>query len=416
MSHNPILKRLNLGFFDRFTVEKGTVAVLFKNQRFEREAGPGERISNVQAEIVDTAPQTLIWRVELPSTYPNDFFSFTFTLRYAVADPRRMVEDSVADTEALLTRVLEQKLRGRSRDYTLNQHKELERAMADLLGELDLPTTCGLQFLEPPDIVISLSEPAQARIKELIRLQKAMSLPQTTRHEEALPSSEHDYGFKVTVDVQYRVTNPAEVPYDTLTEAEQQLWPKLKRRLSRASRQYKVVQIAQAENAMQDALDDLLDGDGVREFGLEVRSADVSTELDETARKRYAELAEIQHATAMETYRLSGLKENTAFFADLIKQGSWAVLATAVVKGEVSIQELYQRMSQAEQDRFRVQVELLKTLRAENSRDEAQDWRVSQTLLDAVVGQTLRPTAPGLAAPESTPQITDGNAPGSSGQ
>ena len=86
MPHNPILKHVNLGCFQRMTVEKDTVAVLYKNQRFEREAGAGERISNAQADIVDAGPHTFVWRAELPAADQNDFFSFTITIRYAVAE------------------------------------------------------------------------------------------------------------------------------------------------------------------------------------------------------------------------------------------------------------------------------------------------------------------------------------------
>ncbi len=417
MSHNPMVKHASLGLLERLTVEKGTVAVLYKNQRFEREAEPGERIGNTQADIVDTSSQTLVWRAELPAAGQNDCFSYTITMRYAVADPRRMVEERVADTEALLTNALQQTLRRETRAYRLNQHAALEPILEDLLRDLDLPALCGLRFQEPPDVVLNLSERTQARIKELDRQEKIMRLPQTAVHSDDLPSSEPAYRFRVNVNVQYRVVNPEELPYDTLPEAERELWPRIQRALRRASRQYEVVEIAKAETAMQNALDDVLDGGGVHGFGLEVTAVDISADLDETARKRYIELANIQHTAALETARLNGMKANTAFFSDLIKQGSWAVLAVAVSKGEVTMADLYQRMSAAEQQKLAMQVDLLKTLRQDNSRDEAQDYDIAKVLLHTVASQALGSQAPGLAAPAPAPQLTDSSkTAGSSGQ
>lgn len=416
MSHNPMVKHVSLGLLERLTVEKGTVAVLYKKQIFDREAGPGERIGNTQADIVDTSPQTLVWRAELPAASQNDFFSYSITMRYAVADPRRMVEERVADTEALLTNALQQTLRRETRAYRLNQHAALEPVLEELLRDLDLPTLCGLRFQEPPDVVFNLSERTQARIKELNRQDKLLRLPQTAVHSDDLPSNEPAYRFRVNVSMQYRVTNPDELPYDTLPEAERELWPRIQRALRRASRQYEVVEIAKAETAMQDALDDLLEGSGVHGFGLEVTAVDISADLDETARRRYVELANIQHTTALETARLNGMKANMAFFSDLIKQGSWAVLAVAVSKGEVTMDDLYQRMSDAEQQKLAMQVDLLKTLRHDNSRDEAQDYDIAKVLLHTVASQALGSQAPGLAAPTPAQQLTDSSSTAEGGE
>lgn len=405
MAHNPILKHANLGLIERLTVEKDTIAVLFKNQRFEREAAAGERIGNTHADIVDIAPQTLAWRAELPAKDQNDFFPFTITMRYAVSDPYRMVKDHVTDTEALLTTSLQQALRSTTRAYRLNQHAALEQVLEQALSNLDLHGLCGLSFQGQPDAVLNLSERTQARIKELDRQEKAMRLPQTAIHGDEFPSKEAAYRFRVNVNVQYRVIDPAEIPYDTLAQAEEQLWPRIQRALRRASRDYEVVEIARAETAMQDALDDVLDGSGIHGFGLEVTALDVSADLDDSARRRYVELAEIQHKAALETARLDGMKANTTFFSDLIKQGSWAVLAVAVSKGEVTMEDLYQRMTQSEQQKLAMQVDLLKTLRQDNSRDEAQDYDIAKVLLHTVAEQALGNKAPGLAPPAPAPQL-----------
>ena len=285
MSHNPIVKQTNLGWSKRVTVEHGTVAVLYKNQVFVREAGSGEKIGGAQVHVVDVAPQTLVWRTELPAADQGDVFSCTLTLHYAVADPRRMVENHVNDTEALLTGVLQQKLRRETCKYRLNRHKQLEGVLEQQLEELDLTTLCGLRFVGAPDfagapdLVFNLSESALERIKEINRQEREWRLPQTTTLTGEIPSKELAYNFQVTTNVQYKVADRDAMPYDSPAEAAQQLWPRLQPALRLASRQYAVVHIAQAEAAMQARMDELV-GKRVQDFGLEVLNIVVNTDLD----------------------------------------------------------------------------------------------------------------------------------------
>ena len=55
MAHNPILKHEKLGRLQGLKVEKDETAVLYQNQRFARERGPGERASNGEVYVVDVA-------------------------------------------------------------------------------------------------------------------------------------------------------------------------------------------------------------------------------------------------------------------------------------------------------------------------------------------------------------------------
>ena len=205
----------------------------------------------------------------------------------------------------------------------------------------------------------------------------------------------------MTVNLSYQVKNTAELPSDSLEEAEKQLWPKIRRALRQTSRQFTLTDIARADAAMQDTLEDLVDG-GLDGFGLKVVSADVSLDLDEATRKHYAELANVKHAAALKAAELEGLKPGTDFFTGLIKQGDWAVLAVAVSKGEITIEELYQRLNQQDRERLAMQFDLLKILRTDNAKDEKQDWRVSQQLMDSITGKvagTTSPQSPSLESP-----------------
>ena len=88
------------------------------------------------------------------------------------------------------------------------------------------------------------------------------------------------------------------------------------------------------------------------------------------------------------------MKVNAAFFGDLIKQGSMAVLAVAVSRGEVTMDELYQRMTESEQEKLDRQVELLEKLRNDNSRDEGQEYEIAKSLMHKVASEVLGVPAP----------------------
>jgi hypothetical protein len=156
---------------------------------------------------------------------------------------------------------------------------------------------------------------------------------------------------------------------------------------------------------MQDAADDLVDEGRLHDFGLKVTDVQVTTDLDVTARERYKELAEEQHRQELEAARIKGLKSSTEFYNELIQKGAWAALAVATSRGEISADELYKRLSAQERDRLNLQIDLLKTFRADNMRDEAQDYEISKTLADSVARTVLG--GPALPGEPPKPQLTD---------
>lgn len=406
MAHNSILKQVRLGLTENYTVPKQAVGVLYKKQRFLREivageaATAGERMGGADLFVVEVAPQALAWRVDLPAASPNDFFSYTVDLRYAVVEPHRIVEDNITDTEGLITGMLEPLMRREARRYQLNQASQLEPILEDILGKTPV---AGI-VLETVDLELHLSQQARRRIQEL-------NLPQIAAHDDEIPSGEPAYRFQVKVNVQYQVTDPKNLPADIPGDAEQQLWPRIQRALRGAARQHKVDQIAQAEAAMQDALDRLLEGSGVRGFGLEVLAADVTADLDVTARDRAVELANIEHSAAMERLKLVGLKEKMQFYDELMQRGSWAVLRVAVAKGEISERELFDRMNAAQREQYDRFSGLFTMLRSSDIRNEEAEYRVTSRVLETMADQVLGTQGPSLTAPPSAPQLAEGSAP-----
>lgn len=419
MPHNPILRQQVIGRLDlRFVVEHNTAGVLYQGQRYLRLLQPGEGPSfndrksfgELMVYVVDTTPHTLVWRVGLPSEINQDVFSTTVTLTYQVSNFRRMVDEQVTDTEVLIRRVVEPILRKEARRFKLNHHTKADAAMEEVIQQVDLQALCGLRLIAPPNIVINLTENDHRRIKILNDLERAMRVALTAEHVEELPTGEPSFKFQIKVNVSYKVQSVAELSSDSLEEVEKQLWPKLKRTLRRVSQKYIVTQIAQADMEMQNALDRLLDEDGIEGFGLKILEAEVSTDLDERARLHFIAEANLAHTIALEKAKLEGLKESTAFYTDLIQKGDWAVLAVAVSKDEISVDELYQRLNQQERERLQMQIDLLKTLRADNAKDEKQDYNISQVLIENIATKvTGKPGAqgPALGAPQEKPQLTD---------
>lgn len=415
MSHNPIVKQMDLGWSKRATVEQGTAAVLYKNQVFVREARAGEKVSSAQIYVVDVAPHTLVQRIELPARDQNDSFAVTLTLHYAVADPKRMVEDRVTDTEALLIGVLVQKLRRETRQHRLNQYKALEGTLEELLADLDLVSLCGLQFTAAPDLVFDLSDERLARIKEIDRQEREWRLPQTTTLSGDIPSRELAYNFLVTANVQYKVADREAMPYDTPAEAAQQLWPRLQPALRLASRQYAVVHIAQAEAAMQAKMDELV-GKRLQDFGLEILNVVINTDLDNAGRQRYAELARIESQTEIDNAKLAGLQKSTAALQDFLRPGPLPALGAAWLRGEIGTPDLIRQVKEIADQNQALRLKLLETLRGDDARNEEVDAELATDLLRVIISDLKpapRPQEPALGATEPTAQLGGGKPAGS---
>lgn len=411
MPHNPIIEKQSISRIDiSFKIPINRIGVLFQGQRYIRVLQSGEgpslnertNLGDLLVYILDKAPHTLKWRVQLPTGGDKYFLNTTIDLKYQVSDYPRMIEQDVKDTETLLTRSLEPALRKISRQYGFHQYTEADTRLEEEIAQFDFPNQCGLRLIDPPAVVIDLTEADHKTIKNLLDLEKAKRVPQPAEHVEDLSTSDPATKFHVTVNLSYRLKNEAELPSDSLAEVEKLLWPKLRGVLRKAARRFGVIDIAKADDAMQESLQELLD-DGVQDFGVKIESAMVSVDLNEDARKQYVELAEVQHKALIEKAKLEGLKSGKDFYAELIKQGNWAVLAVAASKGEISTEDLYQRLSQQEQERLKMQISMLKDLRADNAKDETQDWDVSQGLMDTIAKQIagLPASKRSLPAPDS---------------
>jgi len=418
MPHNPILTKQTLGrLAPGYKIPQNTVGVLCRGKQKPRllqageSVGWSERLTAKDALllIVDISPQFLTWRATLPTKGDKDYFSTTINLRYKVTDAQRMVDENITDTEQLLIHTLEPYLRRTSRRYSLDEHGDADRDLEAGIIEGGLGD-CGLKLIDPPNLVIHLSEADHRRIRELQAEKRALRAARVAEHQEDVPSKEGAFRFRVKVSVTYQVKNRDEMPSESLEESEQQLWPKMRRALWRTGQEYKLTEITLADQTMQKMLDNLLDEGKLDGFGLSVVETQVTTDLDEAMRRQFIELAEEQHRGALEEARLKGMEYSIDFYTGLVKKGSLAAAAVAVSKGEINVDTLYERLTAQEQKMLELQLELLDKFRAVDMKDESQDYELSQKLAQSITQKVMgTPAAPqGPALPEGgavTPQL-----------
>lgn len=390
MTHHPIKEQRKLGCLEQAVIEPGTQGLLYQKGRYVRTLNAGEELSlserlarNWMLYIVDVAPHTLTWRVSLQAAQHEDAFPATITLRYRICDALGIAADAVTDTEDFIIHALEPELRKITRLYALHQYATTDSELETYLRRFDFVGRCHVELLESPAVIFNFGDTEWRRVKVLENLERMMRVTQLAEHTVELPTREPAYKFIASVTVSYRLRDAAALPTDTLADAEQQLWPKVRRVLRYASRDYKVTEVTQAENGIQNAVDAKLND--IKDFGLEVLSVEVNVNQDDTAQIHAAQLALAEHEAKLGAQRLKTALARRPIFDELISKGSWAALAWAVANGKISEEELYQRMSQAESEQLKLKIALLKDLRQDDARDEEQDSRAATELLKAVV-------------------------------
>jgi len=419
MPHNPVIEVKQIGLLESFTVATNTVGVLYQGERFVRrlESGDGPRLEEklkrggTAIYLVDVKPHNFAWRINLPSREDRYPFQATVTLTYRVVDPKLMIDDAITDTEGVVARLLEPTLRRVSREFALNHHTEADAALEQAISEVDLPAQSGLELLYPPDVVITLAPADHEHIRALADLDRTMRAPRNTEHVDTLPSRDPIHAFQVRAAVSYRVDRNKldEMPAESPEDCEQYLWPRIRRIIGRRSQAFAVIQLPEAQAAVQDKLEEVLDERGIEGYGIRVEHIDAFLDLDSETRKRYMELAQVEHDRAMDAARLEGLKDKNQFYSDLVRRGAWAALAVAASKGEISADELYQRLSNQQREQLQMQMALLEKLRSDDALSEVVDQEASVRLLTDVVDKVTQPSAaqgPALtAAADSRPRL-----------
>jgi len=362
--------------------------------------------------IVDMRAHPATWDVRLPCRGDRDFFQVSISLNYQVEDPGRMIEEQIEDTEGLIARTLEPLLRKQSRQFALNKYEDLlpllEAAItSDVFGSL------GLRLNRPVDVTIRLDAAAHDRIKQLDDLERATRVSQQEVHEIKLPSKESAYNFEVHATVTYRVAAVDQLPTDTLAEAEKRLWPQVESTLRRVSRNFGVDQVSEAEQEIQKALADR----SLKGHGLEILSVQVAIDLDEHARRRAEELAQLRHeakvaqlrdqAAALQQERTIRMREDAlTFYRPLIEGGQKELLVLMLSNNPKDAQQILSYLDEKEQGQLELKLNLLKVMAERGGLWEGPAEQAAQALLDSLMILVERGSV--LQSPQEQQQLIEG--------
>ena len=430
MAHNPIYGRYKIGTTDSFVIHENYVGLLYRNHRFTRKLLPGEaptlsekvagklRGQEIAVYVVDLRPTTYDWRVNLPALDDGDVFSTSIRLIYRVTNPERMVEDGVADTEALIRGYLETELRRISRAIPLHKHIQADTDFTDFINrQADLPGRCGLSPVAPADVQIYLSPEQKKRVQELNDIERGLRVQQVFEFRDEVDSQDTTDRFKVYVHLTYRVsrTHQDDLPSSNLNEVVGNLRPRILATLKRVSRRFAITDLLQADDGLQEKLDDALVERTFDQFGLEVLSIMVSCDLNEESRKRYLEIVAQKHSAEMERLKLEGVQQSAEVVSGLIRQGNYAVLAMAVARNEISAEDLYNRLNEQQAQQFKFQMQVLEKFTSGNLLNEKPIYdgvgNIVQIISSSAAGvMVTNPIAQLEAGKENSPREKTGDA------
>ena len=376
MAHNPIINTKNKGI-----VDINQVGVFYKNKKFVKILDSGESpgfldsyFSNTEIFIVDIAPHIYKWRVSIPSKNTKDQFSLSVDLTYKVANAKKMIEDNVKDTEQIINRELDNLLRIAGKEFAFNEYRKAEDKFIQVLKNLDLSATTGLQFTNEPTVQIYLDEDDYKRIKFLDEVERSKKIPRQIEYKAQIPSNDQVKNFAVTVAIDYRVVNEDELPSDNLDDAVKYLWPRIERAIKKGARNYPLSDINGADTAMQDQVSYLFDRHELSDFGIDVLLVNITTDIAEEERKKYREIDDTRHKNLVKKEELSIAED----LRKLLTQNKFDALVVAVNNGEIEMKELYKIMDQAQKDQFDLQMKLV---------DKISDKELDPDVADIVVSR-----------------------------
>ena len=376
MAHNPIINTKNKGI-----VDINQVGVFYKNKKFVKILDSGESpgfldsyFSNTEIFIVDIAPHIYKWRVSIPSKNTKDQFSLSVDLTYKVANAKKMIEDNVKDTEQIINRELDNLLRIAGKEFPFNEYQKAEDKFIQVLKNLDLSATTGLQFTNEPTVQIYLDEDDYKRIKFLDEVERSKKIPRQIEYKAQIPSNDQVKNFAVTVAIDYRVVNEDELPSDNLDDAVKYLWPRIERAIKKGARNYPLSDINGADTAMQDQVSYLFDRHELSDFGIDVLLVNITTDIAEEERKKYREIDDTRHKNLVKKEELSIAED----LRKLLTQNKFDALVVAVNNGEIEMKELYKIMDQAQKDQFDLQMKLV---------DKISDKELNPDVADIVVSR-----------------------------
>jgi hypothetical protein len=291
MAHNPIhsqqtLPRFSLG--SRLEVPSAMVGIIFHKGVFVHQLRPGDesrRFPGHTFYLVDVAPHSVCLSVSAQDRTMVYHFPLQVFVSYRVQDAKRMVSESISDTERIVQDGIEPLIHQESRKFPLYDYIKLSSRLETVINDMaeKLFTERGLLLLQPCQVKVRTDDSFLAQVRQSRDYWQAHTAPQSASHKLLLPSKEAIRQFDANVTVNYRVVSSADLPKGDHALAESQLWPQLERRLSEKTREYSVEEVHSAQvNA-----NSLISANSVVGFGITIESVNVRLEMDTKSREEW---------------------------------------------------------------------------------------------------------------------------------
>jgi hypothetical protein len=291
MAHNPIYSQQTLPRFSlssRLEVPSAMVGILFHKGVFVHQLRPGEesrRFPGHTFYLVDISPHSVCLLVSAHDRTMLYHFPLQIFVSYRVQDAKRMVSETISDTERIVRDGLEPLVHQESRKFPLYDYINLSSRLEAVINDKSekLFTERGLLLLQPCQVKVRTDDNFLAQVRQSRDYWQVHTASQSASHKLLLPSKIPIRQFDADVTVNYRVVNSAALPKGDHTLAESQLWPQLERLLSEKTREFSVEEVHSA----QVKANSLIPENSVVGFGITIESVSVRLEIDTKSREEW---------------------------------------------------------------------------------------------------------------------------------
>lgn len=358
MPHNPIIKQTKMGTSPP-VIGRTQRGVLYDGREYRdlpQKMGLRERVmwQNHTLTIVDCGWHVWRWTASLTTSDNKRTVDWDCEMSYRVADATTYVKKQVSDLENRLKRTLLPSLATVAGRYRLLEYQTATEVLRREIKEHSVWDEFGLEVDPEVKIVPGLSDADRQFIDEAQQLQRATTTPRSYIQRGVLPSAESTYTFDVTVHLHIKIIERE--AFNSLAELERMvdaLWSgKVRRALARISRKYTYQELATADEALDQALED---GD-FDAYGLSVVNASAELSLGTTAAEAAREDKKVDRDIEVDVKRQE-------HFRKMAFQDRAGAVAMAVTRGEMSVREALSYFDERDLQRFRFPMETLEKLR-----------------------------------------------------
>lgn len=361
MPHNPIIKRSPLGTSppDIGATQRG---VLFDGRDYwdlPARMGMQERLKwrNHVLTVVECG-----WRAwKMPSfsltTADRQPVEWECEITYRVADAKKLVQKRVNDVEVELKRALLSSLAGVATRYRLSQHSETPAQLAQAVRDATIFPELGLEVDPGVRMTPRLSVGQLKFIGDARQLDQASRRPVSRSRKHELQTSQPHYRRAATVRLDVQIVDRGLFDsLDDLDQAVDAIWEgKVLGVLERVSSKYAYHQLADANDALAEAVETAVDARRFDGYGLRVENVAVRLELDPKAAAAAKEDEDLRRKLETESkldahYRSLALKDRVGAVALALARGEMTMIQAMDYFDERQLQNL--RLSMESFEKF----------------------------------------------------------------